>query len=398
MMGFGWSRSQDFLRNVKTACPDVHISVGGPWPDTMQRECLKENPAVDSSAAGDGEYIARDLVKCLESGGDLASVKGIAWRNGNQIVVNPQAPLIHDLDAVPFPARDLIELHRYRPSIGHYHRLPATTMIGQRGCKHKCIFCHTNSWMRHGERYRSPMNVVDEMEDLEQRYGVRDILFWDNNLTEDYDSINTRCEEISRRGLNVIWSGNTRADSLDRATARAMKRAGCWKLLIGIESGVQKNLDTLQKGETLEQTERAVRLCQEVGIRVFATFIFGIPGETYDEGLKTIDYAIKLNADYTKFNTMAVHPGTALHDNMDHFGTCLGNTDSQSHHLAGFIPHTMTREQLTTLFHKANRSFYMRPKYILHKLRSTNSLEDLKQNIRGFRSYSRAFLEEVGVG
>ena len=398
MMGFGWSRAQDFLRNLKEACPDVPIAVGGPWPDTMQRECLEENEAVDFSAMGDGEYIFRELVSCLESGGDLATVRGIAWRNGETITVNPAAPLIHDLDALPFPARELIDVNIYRPSIGHYHRLPSTTMIGQRGCKHKCIFCHTNTWMRHGERYRSANNIVDEMQELEERYGVRDILFWDNNLTEDYESINERCEEISRRGLKVIWSGNSRADSLDLATAKAMKRAGCWKLLIGVESGVQKNLNTLKKGETVEQIERAIQICQQVGIRVFATFIFGIPGETFEEGLQTIDYAIRLNADYTKFNTMAVHPGTALHDRMDYYGTCLGDSDSQSHHLAGFIPHTMTRDELTHLFHRANRSFYMRPAYIMKKLLTTRSLEDVRQNFRGFQAYSRTLFSEAPAG
>jgi len=398
MMGFGWSRSQQFLRDVKEACPDTLIAVGGPWPDTMQKECLEENEAVDFSAMGDGEYIMRDLLACLESRGDLGRVKGIAWRDGNEIRVNPVAPLIHDLDALPFPARELIDIDIYRPSIGHYHRLPATTMIGQRGCKHKCIFCHTNSWMRHGERYRSPGNVVDEMQELEERYNVQDILFWDNNLTEDYESINQRCEEISRRGLNVIWSGNSRADSLDLGTAKALKRAGCWKLLIGVESGVQKNLDTLKKGETTEQIEQAVRICKEVGIRVFATFIFGIPGETYEEGLQTIQTAIRMNADYTKFNTMAVHPGTALHDKMDYYGTCLGDSDSQSHHLAGFIPHTMSRDELQDLFTRANREFYMRPRYILKKLLTTRSLEDVRQNLRGFQAYSRTLFDQAAAG
>ncbi len=397
MTGFAWSRGQDFMRRLKDACPDVPIAVGGPWPDTMQRQCLEDNEAVDFAGAGDGEYIMRDLVRCLEDGGSLASVRGIAWRDGDKIVVNDRAPLIHDLDALPFPARDLIDINEYAPSVGHYHRLPSTTMIGQRGCKHKCIFCHTNTWMRHGERYRSPGNVVDEMQYLEERYGVRDILFWDNNLTEDYDSLHTRCEEIIRRDLSVIWSGNSRADGLDLETAKLMKRAGCWKLLIGVESGVQKNLDTLRKGETLDSIERAIRVCQQVGIRVFATFIFGVPGETFEEGLQTIEFAKRLNPDYAKFNTMGVHPGTALHDTMDYYGTCLGDAESQSHHTAGFVPHSMSEAELQTLFHRANRAFYMRPTYWLYKLRTMKSVGDLRQNLRGFRAYSGALFEELSV-
>jgi radical SAM superfamily enzyme YgiQ (UPF0313 family) len=327
----------------------------------------------------------------------LGEVRGIAWRDGDRIVVNRDAELIYDLDALPFPARDLVDLNRYSPAIGHYHRLPCTTMIGQRGCRHKCIFCHTNSWMRHGERYRSAESVVDEMQELEDRYGVRDILFWDNNITESCEGINDRCEEILRRKLGVIWSGNTRSDTIDLETARLMKRAGCWKLLIGIESGTQKSLDILEKGETLEQLEQGVKICRQAGIRVFATFIFGAPGEVFDDGLATIEFAKKLNADYTKFFTLAAHPGTALHDKLDLYGTCLGHAASQSHQSSGFVPHTMTKEELDTLLHRANRSFYMRPSYLAYKFRTMRNLEDVRQNLRGFRAYSRAFLTERSV-
>lgn len=392
MLGYGWSKGQGFLRRLREACPDVRIAVGGPWPDVMQRECLEENEAVDFAGAGDGEPILLDLVRCLESGGDLAGVRGIAWRDGATIVVNERAALVMDLDTLPFPARHLVDLRSYRPAIGHYQRLPCTTIIGQRGCRHRCIFCHTNTWMRHGERYRSPGNVVDEMEELERRHGVRDLLFWDNNLTADIDNISARCEEKLRRGLRVIWSGNTRSDTFDLETARLMARAGCWKLLIGIESGVQTHLNTLRKGETLAQMERAVAICRQVGIRVFATFIFGIPGERFEDGLQTIEFAKKLNADYTKFFTMGAHPGTGLARDLDLYGTCLGNGDDQAHLNAGFVPHTMTREQLQELIVRANRAFYLRPSYLLWKARSMRSLEDVRQNVRGLQAFGRARL------
>ena len=397
MMGYGWATGQPFLTALKEACPDIHLSVGGPWPDLRQRECLQENAAVDTAAAGDGETISLALVEALDARTPLADVRGIAWRDGDAIVVNPDAELIYDLDSLPHPARDLVDLRRYSPAIGHYHRLPCTTMIGQRGCRHKCIFCHTNTWMRHGERYRSAEGVVNEMEELQGRYGVRDILFWDNNITESREVIYDRCEEIIRRDLGVIWSGNTRCDTIDLDMARLMRRAGCWKLLIGIESGSQRSLDVLEKGETLEQLERGVAACRQAGIRVFATFIFGVPGETYEEGLKTIEFANKLNADYTKFFTLAAHPGTTLHDKLDLYGTCLGHASSQSHQSGGFLPHTMTKKELDTLLHRANRSFYMRPRYLAYKLRTMRNLEDARQNLRGFRAYSRAFLTERSV-
>lgn len=390
MLGYGWSKSQGFLRRTKDAFPDLPIAIGGPWPDAMQRECLEENEAVDFAAAGDGEPIMLDLVACLEDGGDLADVAGIAWRDGDEVVVNRRAKLVTELDTLPFPARHLIDVRRYSPAIGHYHRSPCTTMIGQRGCRHRCIFCHTNTWMRHGERYRSAGNVVDEMQEVQERYGVKDILFWDNNLTASRDGIHERCEEIIRRDLPLIWSGNTRSDTLDLPTARLMKRAGCWKLLIGFESGNQADLDILRKEETLAQMEEAANICRQAGIRIFATFIFGIPGQTYADGLRTIEFAKRIGADYTKFFTMGVHPGTKMARDLDLHGTCLGNGDDQAHLNAGFIPHTMTRPELTDLVARANRAFYMRPRYLLFKLRTMRNVEDLNQNLRGFQAFARA--------
>jgi anaerobic magnesium-protoporphyrin IX monomethyl ester cyclase len=389
MMGYGWHKAQGFMQRTKERFADLPIVIGGPWPDVMQRECLVENAAIDYAASGDGEPIMLELVRCLERGGDVRDVRGLAWRDGDDVVVNPRAELVTDLDALPFPARHLIDVRRYSPAIGHYHRSPCTTMIGQRGCRNHCIFCHTNTWMRHGERFRSAGNVVDEMELLQDRHGVRDILFWDNNLTQVRDVIHARCEEMLRRDLSVIWSGNTRSDTLDLPTAKLMKRAGCWKLLIGFESGNQVDLDVLQKHETLAQMERAARICRQAGIRIFATFIFGIPGQTFEDGLRTIDFAKRIGADYTKFFTMGVHPGTALARDLDLHGTCLGNGDDQSHLGAGFVPHSMTREQLSELVVRANRAFYLRPSYLLYKLRTMRNLEDLRQNLRGFQAFTR---------
>ncbi|MGD9015528.1 MAG: radical SAM protein, partial [Candidatus Omnitrophota bacterium] len=291
-----------------------------------------------------------------------------------------------NLDKLPFPARELIDLKRYCPSIGFYKRLPNATIVGSRGCNYNCLFCHTQT-MGRKVRYRSAENIINEIKEVIREYKVRDILFWDNNLTGDKERIFKLCQEILKQHIKISWSGNTRADTVDEGTLKMMKKAGCRRLLLGVESGVQKNLNMLRKGETLEQIEQAVKLCKRIGIEIFATFMFAIPGETYEQGLLTIKFACRLNPEYAKFFTLACHPGTDLYQNIIKYGTLVSFTAGQSHQNAGFIPYTMKREEVKKLLNMAYRRFYLRVGYILMKILKIRSFEDLRQDIRGFWAF-----------
>ncbi|MBI5207909.1 MAG: cobalamin B12-binding domain-containing protein [Candidatus Firestonebacteria bacterium] len=387
---FGFDRTMRLTALIKNINPKIHTIIGGPFPDAMQEKCLEEDPNLDAVSIGDGEYIMRDFCNAIENCNDLSKVKGIIWRDGTgKIIKNPPCSFIENLDELPFPARELVEVKRYSPAIGHYKKLPNATIIGSRGCKGQCIFCHTKIFPGLYTRFRRPELVVDEMEELIKKYDIKDFLFWDNNITEDKERTVKFCEDIIKRKLNIVWSGNTRADSIDKNLAILMKKSGCWKLLIGVESGTQKSLDILNKGETVEQIEKAVGWIKKAGIDVFATFIFGIPGETYQDALKTIDLAIKLEPDVAKFFTLSINPGSIISTKFQEYGTMDTTSYAQCFQGEGFVPYSMSREELHKVIAKAYRRFYMRPYFILRRISKIRSIEDIKQNMRGFLAFSK---------
>jgi radical SAM superfamily enzyme YgiQ (UPF0313 family) len=387
VMSFSWEKAKAFLFKIKQHFPGLLTIVGGPFPTAWQERCLQECPSVDFVCIGEGEYVMQQLCSCLEGKRDLNKIKGLVWRNkSGRIINNGYAAPIENLDELPFPARELIDIRKYIPSIGYYKRLPNAAIVGSRGCSYNCLFCHTQT-MGSRTRYRGPINVMDEIKELINKYKVKDILFWDNNLTENKERIHLLCQEILRARIKIAWSGNTRADTVDAEILRMMKKSGCRRLLLGVESGVQKNLDVLRKKETLSQIKNTVRLCKSIGIEIFATFIFGIPGETYDEALRTIKFACRLNPEYAKFFTLGCHPGTDLYKNLKQYGTIWSFKDAQSHNNAGFVPFTMEREELKELLDLAYRRFYLRRRYILMKISKIRSIEDLQQDIRGFLAF-----------
>jgi radical SAM superfamily enzyme YgiQ (UPF0313 family) len=173
---------------------------------------------------------------------------------------------------------------------------------------------------------------------------------------------------------------------VDKPLLRAFKDAGCWAILLGAESGVQKNLNTLKKGITLEQTRRAVKAAREVGLKVYTPFIFGIPGETFEEGLKTIEFACELNPDIANFHALTPFPGTEIYDNIERYGTMSEDLTDFTYQGAAFIPYTMTRQEIATLRQIAFKRFYSRPRFILKRILEMRNIHDVNAALKGFRS------------
>jgi radical SAM superfamily enzyme YgiQ (UPF0313 family) len=173
---------------------------------------------------------------------------------------------------------------------------------------------------------------------------------------------------------------------VDERLLRAFKKAGCWAILFGAESGVQKNLNAIRKGITPDQTRRAVRSAKKAGLKVYTPFIFGIPGETFEEGLKTIEFACELGPDVANFHALTPFPGTDLYDNLQEFGTMSGDLEDFTYQGAAFIPYTMTRKDITRLRQIAFKRFYSRPGYMLGRLFGLRSMNDLRASALGIKS------------
>jgi radical SAM superfamily enzyme YgiQ (UPF0313 family) len=384
---FGWRKAREAAADVRRILPAAFIVAGGPYPIHAREQCLREAPELDAVVTGEGEEAMVEIAGRVGRGGDLAGVAGTAFRRGAEVVANPERPLCLDLDRLPFPARDLLDdVGAYVPPPATYRRTPVAVMITSRGCNRRCIFCFQIDRRReHGIRARSVEGVMAEIRHL-LAAGYREIKFLDDTLAADRG----RALEIARRiraeRLDFTWFASACVHQVDRELLEAFRAAGCWAILFGAESGVQKNLDALRKGITVEQTRRAVREAKAAGLRVHTPFLFGIPGQTYAEGLETIRFACELDPDIASFHALTPFPGSELWERRHELGTVADDLSTYTYQGAAFVPHTMTREEIQRLRQEAYRAFYSRPRYLLRRTAGIRSLHEVGAAWRGARS------------
>ncbi len=385
---FGWQKAQETAINIKRIDKNIFTCIGGPYPIAVQEYCLSSaGESVDAVVTGEGELTVVEMLDRLKMGKSLKDVQGVIYRENNRIIKNPPRPLITNLDSLPFPNRKLLgEVNRYIPPPAMYKRKPVAVIMTSRGCNRKCIFCFQMDKERKGGiRYRSIKNVLDEIE-LCLKQGFREIKFIDDTFAEDYDRAMQLAMEMQERRLDFTWFASACVNQVDEALLKAFKDAGCWAILFGAESGVQKNLNAIRKGTTLEQIRKAVRIAKDVGIKVQTSYMFGIPGETFEEGLKTIDFACELNPDMASFHAITPFPGTYLFDNYGKYGTISDELTDFTYQGAAFVPYTMTREEVIKLRRIAFKKFYSRPCFLLKKLFELKNLNDLKLALRSIKS------------
>lgn len=372
-----WNRSRQTATDLRRLLPGAHITFGGPLPSVIKEEFLENCPAGDSLVVNEGEESLAEMADRLARGETMEGVAGTVYRNGDELVRNPERPYIADLDSLPFPARDMIDHPSYVPPIGLYTKRPLTTMLTSRGCHHKCIYCY--KWGGNEIRFRDPVPVAEEMAEAVNRFGIKEIRFWDDTFTAQKDRVLQLAEEVARRKIKVDFSIATRADSLDREVLAALKQMGCYNIMIGVESGVPKNLKTLKKGETREQIREGVAMVHEAGIRSFLTSMFGVPGETYEDGLETIRFVKSLKGDASHFFTISPFPGTELYENLDKYGTVVpGDYSVLGMHTLCFAPHTMTIDQIESLRRRAFLQTTLIPSFLVKRILRLRSWEEVK--------------------
>jgi radical SAM superfamily enzyme YgiQ (UPF0313 family) len=236
----------------------------------------------------------------------VSRIKGLVWRDGNEIVVNADRPFIADLDDLPLPRHDLLPLAHYRaPLVGG----PYAFVVTSRGCPGGCRFCIKHVSYGSSVRFRSPESVLEETEVLAE-LGVRNVHMYADLFTLNREHVISICAAMMERGLDVRWTCNSRVDFVDEEMLRTMAGAGCWMIAWGIESGDEGMLRRMRKGTTLDQIRQALRWSKDAGIMNWGYFIIGLPGETEESIRRTIDISKELPLDLALFHIAAPHPGT----------------------------------------------------------------------------------------
>lgn len=287
----------------------VPIVVGGPHATTLPQETLR-NPQFDYLVYGEGEETLLDLVRALEAEGKgLDAIPGLYYKRDGEVRANPSRPLIRDLDALPFPARHLYAWEAYglRTPDGQ----PMMTVLTSRGCPYHCSFCFKEIFGRTYRR-RSPQNVVAELKEIVDRYGVRHIYFIDDLFTLDARRLQAMMEAFLQEGLDIRWQCLARVDRVTPDLLRLMYRAGCREIHYGIESGNPEILAATAKHIRLEQVRQAVEWTEAAGIASKGYFMLGLPGDTEETMEQTIAFAESLPLTEAMFSIATPFPGTRL--------------------------------------------------------------------------------------
>jgi radical SAM superfamily enzyme YgiQ (UPF0313 family) len=307
---------------------------------------------------------------------------GIWYKERGEIKHTPPRERITNLDELPYPARHLLNIGAYRPSTMHYKKLPAYSIMCGRGCPHQCTFCDCPRVFGRKVVLRSPGNVAGEVAYLVKNFGAKEIMFWDDTFCLSKKWVLKICELI--KSFNIIWSVWSRVDTVDREMLEVMADAGCWNISFGIEAGTQKVLDTIKKGITLEQAKKAIYWSHEAGIEARTTWILGLPGDDWERMMKTIEFAIEIDADYAQFQLLTIYPNTELWDTWSKYGTFLTRDWSKYtiwHPV--FIPHGLSETELIKAQYIAYKRFYLRPRYLFNRILKIKNITDIKRYLRG---------------
>lgn len=309
--------TSSILKFVKEINPEITTIVGGPHVTFCWEEIGKTEPWIDIVVLGEGEKTVWELTAVLENNADLSQVVGIAWRNGkdNGFINNGNRSFISNLDSLPMPARHLFPLSRYR-----LLRMDAGLSTG-RGCPFSCIFCVGPKMVGRKPRVRSPQKVVDELEEV-MKMGFESIAFSDDHFAMNRKHAFAVCDEIIARGLKPVLNIFVRADSVDEEILAKMYEAGCRKVLFGVESGVQKIVDTAKKKQDLQMVKEKIALTKSMGIDVQASFILGLPGESPATIERTFEYAKSLKT-FFGMHILAPLPGSEISERAEDFGLTI---------------------------------------------------------------------------
>lgn len=361
---------------IKKHFTNIKIIFGGPHPNIFP-DVILDNNFVDMVVRGEGEFTIHEIVRgeCHEN------ILGLSYKHNKNIIHNDSRPPIQDLDTLPFPARHLIPVEKYRPSSGNYIRLPFASIITSRGCPGKCTFCHTGI---HGKkiRYRSAENIANEIKTLINQYKIKEVSFYDDTFTAYKKNVQELCKILIHEKIDITWSCMSRVDYADFETLKLMKKAGCHQIGYGIESGDETILENIKKRISFDSIRDAVKWTKNAKIDVRAMFMFGNPGETRESIENTINFGISLDPDIYVFNIATPLPGTEMFYWADKNGY-LVTKDWDKYDLGQTLMNlpTVSTDVINRYYKKAYRRSYLRLSYIIKQLPKLNSYEAIKMRL-----------------
>ncbi len=382
-----------FGDRLKQLYPNAFVMLVGTHPSALPEETLSRCRGVDAVARHEFDYIVRDVARALRDGEDPLCVRGLTYyAAGGEIASNEDYPYVTDLDDIPFASAFVKRHLNYRDYFFSASAYPEIQIFTGRGCPARCAFCvYPQTMHGHGYRVRSVLNVIEEVEYIRDNFpDVKEIVIEDDTFTINKKRTVEFCEEMIARGLNkrFRWLCNARVN-LDYETMAMMKKAGCKLIIPGIESGNQEVLNNIRKGTKIEQVRQYVADAKRAGLAVHACYMVGNKGETPETMRQTLDLALELDTDTAQFYPLLPFPGTEEWRWYKEAGYIHGDycdyvkEDGTINSLVE-LPN-ISSEEMVRFCDDARRTYYLRPKYIAHRIVSgLRDPEDLKRSLKAF--------------
>jgi len=385
----------EVARWVKEIDENILVVVGGPHITFTAEDTLKNVKEVDIVGRGEGEHVMLDIA--MEK--KLEDIKGISFRKNNRVIHNLTQPPIKNLDDLPIPAYHLFDMNRYKLIMPFIKNYEAATISTMRGCPYGCNFCScTAMWGRY-PRTLSPEKILENIRLLTDDYRVNSFYFIDETFTLHKRKCSELCQKIVDEKLDIRWMTDVRVNEVDRGILKSMKRAGCYMVAYGVESGNQKIIDKIGKSITLKQVLDCTKICGELGIKRKAFFTFGLPGDTKETIMETYNFRKKLEAEIKTMSVINIFPGTQV-ENIARINGCLVKDFSWSrefyepYHLVFFTPSSVPLFYQPHLSKKELAFFYM--KYIAEKKPISGQIKKAIKRTRSFNDMKAVL--NYGVG
>ncbi len=376
----------EIVNLIKDEFPNILIFSCGDHVSVLPEETIKNSKVDFVIIGGDYDYVSFLLCEAIKGKEKFPS--GVIYKNINgEIISNRKPTFIENLDDLPFINREIVPWQNYHEAWRLYDEF--TYMYGSRGCPYGCTFCSWPQMLYEGKvRFRSPQKIVDEIEILIKKYGIKEIFFDDDTFTCNKNWVLKICNLILERGVKILWSCNGRVDNVDYEMLKIMKKSGCRMIKYGVESASQKTLDLLKKEYTIKDVKKAFRDTQKNRILIHATAMIGFPWEKKEDMIKTIKFIKELKPDTCQFSLPIPYPGTklfedAFKENLLIYGENWEFYDMSKPLLKNYY---LNSEEIVKIWKKAWISVYFSPSFILRKIKNLKNFKVLKLYIRGILS------------
>ncbi len=358
------TRAKEILPKVKTVFGGVHLSA-------LRDNLLRDFPSIDYGVVGEGEETLRELVECESDG--LRNIEGLVFRDKDEVVFTGFRKKLLDLDSLPFPAYEKLEGYpfSYKLPIFSYPKAPNTTVITSRGCPYTCSYCD-RSVFRRTYRYNSPEYMMELLTYLHKRFNIRHVNIYDDTFTLRRDRVMTFCEQKIKSGLAMTFNCAARTEQLDFEMLKMMKKAGCWMISLGIETGDpdllkrhRSYLPASKMDNPLENIRAMVHLIKKAGIRAKGLFMMGLPGETEESIDKSMKYVFSLPLDEFNLSKLTPFPGAPIYGDIREHGNFDERWEQMNALNFIFIPKGFTKRRLEERYREFYRRYFTRPKILL---------------------------------